>query len=84
MNLDTLNPSELKVVEDLFLQGITGKPVQVPRRLAESLLHKGIIEEAVFVTGYTASGAVTKTAFRLSAMGQFRYCMWFEHKTQTA
>lgn len=79
-DLDTLSPAEIKAVEELFLQGITGKPANVSRRLALGLAQKGVVEETVFVTGYTPNGATTRAAFRLTAIAHFRYCLWYDAK----
>ncbi|WP_147162048.1 hypothetical protein [Pararhodospirillum oryzae] len=75
-SLDSLTRAELKVIEDLFMQEITGKMIEVARRHAQTLAEQGLIEEAVFVTGYQPSGAVTRMGFRLTPIGHFRYCQW--------
>lgn len=80
-SLDSLSKAEQKVIEDLFQQEITGKPVDIPKRLGHSLVEKGLVEETVFITGYKPTGPLTRDAFRLTAIGHFRYCQWFDHQS---
>ena len=80
-SLETLSRAEIRVIEDLFVQEITGRPAPIPRRVGLALTEKGLVEEALFVTGYKPTGAVTREAFRLTTLGHFRYTQWCERKT---
>lgn len=78
ISLEDLSKAERKAIEDLFLQEITGKPAPISRRTGLALKDKGLAEETVFVVDYKPTGAVTRDAFRLTPVGHFRYCQWFD------
>jgi hypothetical protein len=79
-SLDSLSKAEQKAIEDLFQQEITGKPADISKRLGQTLMEKGLVEETVFITGYKPTGPLTRDAFRLTPIGHFRYCQWFDRQ----
>lgn len=75
---DELSSAEFKAIEDLFLQEITGKPVEIPGKIGQALIDKGLVEETMFIVDYKPTGPITRDAFRLTPIGHFRYCQWQE------
>ncbi len=79
-SLDHLSQAEHKAIEDLFQQEITGKPASINAKVARGLIDKDLVEETVFIIGYKPTGPLTQDAYRLTPLGHFRYCQWFERR----